>query len=103
MANLNQLLQKAAHEYSQRKAAAEAAAVRWEAFSKTAYDPRPFYFERYNQTRGRAVARPTANCAQYGFDAAGRCVIAREPKSKGSPAFEEFFTHHGSTVESAAY
>lgn len=103
MANLKQLLEKAANEYRERKAAAEAAAVRWEAFSATAYDPRPFYFERYNQTRGRALARPTPKSAQYGFDAAGRCVVAREPKSKGSPAYEEFFTHRGPTVESAAY
>jgi hypothetical protein len=101
--NIKQLLQGAAAEYDQRKAAAERAVVRWEAFTSTAYDPRPYYFERYQQKRGRPVARASAKSSQYGYDAQGRCVVAREPKTKDAPAYEEFFSYRGTRAESAAY
>jgi hypothetical protein len=103
MSSLKQLLQRAAGEYAERKVAAECAAVSWEAFTGTAYDPRPYYFERYQQKRGRPVARASAKCSQYGFDAQRRCVVAREPKTKDQPAYEEFFSYTGANAESAAY
>jgi hypothetical protein len=103
MASLKQLLQRAAGEYERRKTAAERAVVRWQAFTGTAWDPRPYYFERYQQKCGRPVARSGAKCSQYGFDSQGRCVIAREPKPKDEPAYEEYFSYGGSNAESAAY
>src|SRR5689334_15433078 len=107
MADLKGLLGKAKHEYEVRKSAAEAQVVRWEHWSGPAYDPKPLYFERNQRggavKRGKRVAKPTARTCSYGFDNKGRVVIDRQPKAKGEPAFDEFFTYGKQGIDSAAY
>ena len=106
MTKVDATLGEAAREYAARKAAAEARVVRWEHWSAPAYDPKPYYFERLARRgvvrRGRRLARPSARGCAYGFDAQGRVVIDRQPKSD-EPPFDEFFSHGRSGVESAAY
>jgi hypothetical protein len=107
MADLKGLLKDASREYEARKSAAEAQVVRWEHWSGPAYDPKPLYFERNQRggavKRGKRVAKPTARACSYGFDRKGRVVIDRQPKAKGEPALDEFFTYHKQGIESAAY
>jgi hypothetical protein len=52
--------------------------------------------------RGRRLAKPSARGCAYGFDARGRVVVDRQPRSD-EPAFDEFFTYGKAAVESAAY
>jgi hypothetical protein len=107
MESLKGLLTKARREYEARKPDAEARVVRWEHWSGPAYDPKPYYFERGLRggvvKRGKPVPKATARGCSYGFDAEGRVVIDRQPKSPDEPAFDEFFTYSKAGIESAAY
>ena len=107
MADLKALLKKASRQYEARKSAAEAQVIRWEHWSGPAYDPKPLYFERNQRggavKRGKLVAKATARTCSYGFDARGRVVVDRQPKSKDEPAFDEFFNYTNGGLESAAY
>src|SRR5688572_18231816 len=107
MADLRPLLNRASKEYDARKSAAESQVVRWEYWSGPAYDPKPYYFERALRSgvlkRGKRLDKLTARGCAYGFDAQGRVVVDRQPKSPDDPAFDEFFVYNKSGIESAAY
>jgi hypothetical protein len=104
MANLRTLLRRAAGEYDPRRRAAEKAVTHWEYYSNGFYDPRPYYFERYGQPRGRRLANATPKGFSYGFGSSGRCTIARQPRTADDPAYSEFFDYlPNGVVESAAY
>jgi hypothetical protein len=103
---LGPFLKRAAGEYQQRKAAAESQVVRWEYWSGPAYDPKPLYFERTLQVglvkRGKRLKKPSPRGCAYAFDAKGRVVIDRQPKSD-EPAYDEFFEYDDNGSYSAAY
>lgn len=100
---LRALLRNANREYETRKRDAEQSIVRREYFSGTAYDPRPYYFERFEVKQGKKLSGPKAGAFEYGFDKAGRVSLVRQPKTSEEAAFEEFWAYRGGNRESVAY
>jgi hypothetical protein len=100
---LRTLLRRASREYESRKDLAESNAVRREYFSGPAYDLRPYFFERFDLKRGRKLTHPRARAFEYGFDKAGRLILARQPSTPQEPSYEEFWAYRGASAESAAY
>lgn len=79
---LSEQLAAAEDEYRQLREQCEAQVVRWEWYSRQAFALQLYYFERDSQeVKGRPLSgtpKMKSDLVQYGFDSAGRIIIAHE-------------------------
>lgn len=95
-------------EYERRRTAARAAVVRWEPYSRDAFDLRPLFYERHLDRPGRRLAEPPPPGTDYervGFDAAGRPVVVEDHSGflDGKVSHETFRAYGEGRVEQAYY
>ncbi|KAB2892718.1 MAG: hypothetical protein F9K28_11270 [Bacteroidetes bacterium] len=109
-------------DYDSLKASCEAQVNRWEWAKNQRYELRPYYFERFQQTRGRVLKAEPEDKEfhwQYGLDTQNRVVVTRQYTSYPDPAQpvwewmshrrlvmmfrEEFTLYHENFTETVEY
>lgn len=105
--SLRARLARAAAEYQALKQKAESSVVRWTWATDSVYSLKPGFDARiHGFSEGRKLEREPAKRAyhfQYGFDAAGRLVVARLHGQWDGHFTEDFFIHHDDGVEEWSY
>jgi hypothetical protein len=76
--------------------------VRWDWYTHEAFDPRPFWFERFWTSPGEQLdgePAPDEDAVGYGYDEAGRIAVLREVV-RGEQVAETTWTYGDDRVES---
>jgi YD repeat-containing protein len=101
------MAEHARNNYATLKATAEGQVVRWEWASDTLHSYEPAYFEIHKFPRGKVL--PTKPdpipwvAYEYGYDAQGRVVVARQYTEFSPRTSERFFLHEPDGIMEISY